>query len=259
MALIDATSGLPTASELGRWALFLDIDGTLLDIAPLPDLVEVPVGLGDTLSVLLERLGGAVALISGRSIRQIDQLFAPLRIPAAGEHGGEIRCTACGPVRKAAELDLVGELRPFAAALARELPGVLPEYKSTTIAFHFRQVPEMGERLRERLEALVASHEGLTIQPGKMVLEVKPSGRDKGTAIREMMREKPFEGRRPVFLGDDATDEYGFAAVEEMGGLAIRVTPVPPSSRTLHFETPAQVRTWLTRLAGTPTTEADVA
>lgn len=231
-------------------ALFLDIDGTLLDIAPVPEAVVVPPALRDSLSSLYESLGGALAIVSGRPIAQIDQLFKPLRLPASGEHGFETRRVPTEPIEELQPPPALLLLRPTMTELAREMPGVLPEFKSGTIALHFRQVPDTGPTLLARIEEAVAPYsDALMIQPGKMVFEIKPRAVDKGRAIMQLMMAPPFLNRRPIFVGDDATDEYGFAAVRSAGGHAIRVGPSPGESADACIATPAHVRAWLQRMA----------
>lgn len=237
-------------------ALFLDIDGTLLDIAPVPEAVRVPEGLCAALSSLHESLGGAVALISGRSIKQIDQLFKPLVLPASGEHGFEIRRIPGKPIEQLQPPAALHLLRPAVVELAKRLPGVVPEFKSGTIALHFRQVPAMETPLLRAIEKLVAAYgDEFTIQPGKMVYEIKPRSVDKGRAIAQLMLAPPFESRYPVFVGDDATDEYGFAAVRQMNGRTISVGTSHASTDT-SLPSPAHVRAWLTRLAASLTSAA---
>lgn len=237
-------------------ALFLDIDGTLLDIAPLPDAVKVPEGLRDTLSALYRALDGALAVVSGRSIRQIDQLFKPLVLPATGEHGFEMRRVPHEKVERLQPPTALNLLRPGVNELIKHMPGVLPEYKGSTIALHYRQIPTQAEALHRAIDSMLAAYsEDYVIQTGKMVFEIKPRGVDKGRAITQMMMAPPFESRVPVFAGDDDTDEYGFEAVRKLGGRAIHVGAGHPAADTA-LESPAQVRAWLMELAERLSAEA---
>jgi trehalose 6-phosphate phosphatase len=230
-------------------ALFLDVDGTMLDIAPVPEAVKVPKELSKALASLYESLRGALAIVSGRPIKQIDQLFKPLVLPASGEHGFEIRRVPHSPVERLQPPAALHLLRPGIRELAKSMPGVIPEYKSGTIALHFRQVPDMAAPLLRALDKMIAAYSGeFAIQPGKMVYEIKSRGVDKGRAIAQMMMAPPFESRIPVFVGDDVTDEYGFTAVREMHGRAIHVGAAHGSADAL-LPSPSHVRAWLARLA----------
>ncbi len=202
-------------------ALFLDFDGTLVDIAPQPEEVVVPSGLVATLSGLQAHLGGALALISGRPIAQIDGFLAPLQLPAAGVHGAERR-RADGKTELLAThpLQLVEEA---ALALARTHPGLRVETKRGSVALHYRQAPHLEDACLQAMQEAVQQSPGLTLLRGKMVAEAKPGGASKGKAIEAFLQEPPFRGRTPVFIGDDVTDEVGFSTVQRLGGLGIKV------------------------------------
>lgn len=202
-------------------ALFLDFDGTLVDIAPRPEAVVVPEGLIETLRRLHDGLGGAVAVISGRPIGQIDSFLHPLRLPAAGVHGAERR-RADGSL---ALLQTPGLERVEAVAqnLAREHAGLQVEHKRGSLALHYRQAPALEALCVAAMQAAVDASEGLALLRGKMVAEAKPSGTSKGHAIEAFLQEPPFAGRTPVFIGDDVTDEVGFATVQRLGGLGVKV------------------------------------
>jgi trehalose 6-phosphate phosphatase len=210
------------------WALFLDVDGTLLDFADHPDGVVPRPATRSLLSRLSRLCDGALALVSGRAIDTIDGLFAPLCLPCAGLHGLERRRVDGGIVRQCVP---AGRLAPFRQGLADFVaahPGTLVEDKGTTVALHYRRRPAAEGEARERMAALLRQHGGdgeLLLLAGKMVLEVRPAAADKGTAIEAYMAEAPFAGRRPVFLGDDVTDEHGFESVNALGGLTIKVGP----------------------------------
>jgi len=216
-------SDSPPAPETD-WALFLDIDGTLLTHAETPDAVYVD----DALRELLERLqlqnGGALALVSGRAIADVDALFAPLVLPVAGQHGVEWR-DAAGNVHHLPlpEEHLRQVAQRFAAFKARH-PGIVFEDKGHNLALHYRLAPQLEREVRTLVEHAVADlGENFELQAGKLVYELKPSGHDKGTAIEAFLSTAPFEARTPVFIGDDLTDEYGFATVQRLGGHAVKV------------------------------------
>jgi trehalose 6-phosphate phosphatase len=236
-------------SETGS-SLFLDVDGTLLDIAPAPELVVVPAELSATLSRLYGCLGGALALVSGRPIAQLDRLFAPLTLPAAGEHGAEIRLAAdqvivAGPPLLALE-QLVAQL----TATTTSIPGVRVERKRAGVVVHYRQAPEQASLLRGLVDAAVGDRlSDVQVMPGKMVLEVKERMYSKGQAVIALMQRGPFTGRRPLFLGDDASDRDGFAAARRFGGCGIAVGVDHADAADWAFASPAAVRAWLGGLA----------
>ena len=206
-------------------ALFLDFDGTLVDIADQPQEVEIPAGLVQTLVSLTQYLDGAVAVVSGRPIGQIDDFLRPLQIAAAGVHGTERR-GADGKMTLLSThpLDAVEQA---ARQLASRHAGLLVEGKRGSVALHFRQAPELEALCVETMEAAVQASPGVTMLRGKMVVEAKPGGASKGGAIEEFMREPPFAGRTPLFVGDDITDEVGFSSVQRMGGLGVKVGDGP--------------------------------
>jgi trehalose 6-phosphate phosphatase len=231
--------------DLSRAALFLDVDGTLLDIAPTPDAVIVPRPLPAALASLAKKTGGALALVSGRTIGNLDALFAPLKLPAAGCHGAQLRIGG-----------VVEELRPSIPETLRQralqlgaLEGLLVEDKGATIALHYRLTPNPQSALRAiaRLAA-AARAAGLDLMQGKSVVELKPAGIDKGQAIHRFMMREPFLGRRPIFVGDDVTDEDGFAALADYDGVGICVG-CRNAHATLDVEAPANIRRWLYALA----------
>ena len=204
-------------------SLFLDLDGTLVEIAATPDSVTAPPGLVQALERARDRHGGALAIISGRPIREIDDILAPLALPAAGLHGLERR-THGGRRRRADPLPgretLIGEMRRF----ARGCPGMLVEDKTATVALHFRACPETEASAAAFVADLLdGPARGLHALHGRKVIELRPPGHCKGTAIAAFARERPFAGRRPVFVGDDVTDEDGFREVNALGGISIKV------------------------------------
>ena len=248
---------IPRRLENGRtievssdWALFLDVDGTLLSIAETPDAVEVSGRLRAALGHVVPLLDGAVALISGRPIAGLDRLFDPLRLPAAGLHGLERRDARGGMHKISADagLDNLREpLRVFASAN----PGVLLEDKGAALALHYRRVPAAENAVRQLMTGMAATMPGkLRVLSGKMVVEIAPALADKGKAISAFMSEAPFAGRRPVFVGDDVTDEDGFDVVNKLGGYAVRVGSATASAASYQFADVAAVIDWLEVLPG---------
>jgi trehalose 6-phosphate phosphatase len=232
------------APPVTPWCLFLDIDGTLLDIAPTPDLVEVDASLLDLLRRLERACDGALALITGRPIAAVDALFAPLLLPVAGVHGFERRNAQGHYFRPAFVGSGLSFLRSEVTALAQSLHGVLLEDKGCAFALHYRQAPNLEESIRLRLARLVsAALPAFELLDGDHVVEIKPVEHDKSTAIEAFMQEEPFIGRSPVFIGDDTTDLDGFAAVKRFNGLAIAVGSRIPGEKRLAG--PRHVRAWL--------------
>jgi trehalose 6-phosphate phosphatase len=216
----------PAAGE--RWALFLDIDGTLLELAPTPEAVLVDAGLRLLLRRLAQATGGALALVSGRALDTIDALFQPLLLPAAGLHGLERRRADGTLVLIPAPSAALASLRPKLAAFAAPRPGVLLEDKGQSLALHYRLAPELGSAVRRRARQFAAEAGGaLRLIEGNMVVEFQPPGTDKGKAIAAFLAEPPFQGRRPVFLGDDTTDEDGFRAIAARDGIAVKIGAAP--------------------------------
>jgi trehalose 6-phosphate phosphatase len=220
-------------------ALFLDFDGSLVDIAPQPEDVVVPSNLVATLAELNSFLGGAVAVISGRPIEQIDAFLHPLRLPAAGVHGAEHRgVDGAVTLLMAHPLE---EVENAASRLAAQHPRLRVERKRGSLALHYRQAPELEALCVETLQAAVSRSPGLALLRGKMVVEAKPSGATKDRAIEAFMQERPFEGRVPVFIGDDTTDEPGFSTVQRLGGQGVKVGE-GPTVAWQRLESPAMLR-----------------
>ncbi len=206
-------------SDLRKCALLLDIDGTILDLAPAPQEVWVPTELRNTLSRLEDLTGGALALVSGRSLHDIDLIFSPV-------------------------------LKRKLAALTELGPGILVEDKDYSLALHYRLAPDKGEVLRATIQEICASapRGSIEILPGKLVFEIKMTGINKASAVRELMTYPPFKGRTPIFVGDDTTDEPVFPMLSQFGGLGFSVGRVVPDVNG-HFENPKSVRGWLARIA----------
>jgi trehalose 6-phosphate phosphatase len=206
-------------------ALFLDFDGTLVEIAAHPEAVRVPAGLVGTLGRLQRLLGGAVAVVSGRPIAQIDGFLDPLALCVAGVHGAERR-RADGS-RDWLPVPPLQPVEDCASALVREHPALRLETKRGSLALHYRQAPQLEGLCLHAMAEAVARAPGLALLRGKMVVEAKPAQATKGQAIEAFLREPPFAGRTPIFVGDDVTDEPGFAVVQALGGVGVKVGPGP--------------------------------
>jgi trehalose 6-phosphate phosphatase len=222
-----------------RAALLLDMDGTLIDLAPTPDAVVVPPGLPDALARLRDALGGALAIVTGRPIETVDRLFGDAPGAVAGEHGGAIRHVAGAAIERPDLPSPPASWLDTAEALVRAFPGTLLERKARGFALHYRQAPEAREVFEATLASLVGGSERFQLLPAHMLWEVRPTGADKGSAVAALMQIAPFAGRLPVFIGDDVTDEDGMREARKWGGAGYRVDAV--------FRDPAGVRSWLHR------------
>lgn len=230
-------------------ALFLDIDGTLVDLAPAPERVDVDPALAPALARAARALGGALALVTGRSIRDADLLFPGLALPIAGQHGCERRSGDGTLHLHATDTRTLDRLRDLFAAFAMRHPGIVIEHKGASLALHYRAVPGLASHVHQTIRSAVDGVAGTwTVEGGKRLVEVRPEGRDKGRAIADFLREPPFSARRPVFVGDDRGDEHGFRVVERAGGIAIKVGPGRTSARCRLPDVDA-VRTWIAALA----------
>jgi trehalose 6-phosphate phosphatase len=219
-----------------RAALFLDFDGTLVEIAPRPEAVVIPAALPGLLRRVAARLDGALAIVSGRPLAELDA-FIPVPLAMAGEHGAVLRPAPHAEAERLALPTPPAEWQRQAQVLAARFPGVLVEPKSHGFVLHFRQAPDAGEPGRALLDGLVAGAEAFTVMPAHMAWEVKPSAVSKAGVVRRLMARPPFAGRVPVFIGDDVTDEAGMAAAREAGGHGLRLQDA--------FGTPAALRAWL--------------
>jgi trehalose 6-phosphate phosphatase len=226
-----------------RAALLLDMDGTLLDIAPTPDQVVVPQELPEILRRLRIALGDALAVVSGRPIEQLEALLGDAPFALAGEHGGAIRHRPAADVERTPLASPDPAWVRQAARLAEAHPGVLLETKQHGFVLHYRAVPALGPLLRDALADLLRGTPAFTLLPARKAWEVRPAGADKGTAVAALMRNPPFAGRVPLFIGDDVTDEDAIVAARELGGAGLRVPEV--------FGNPTAVRAWLARAAET--------
>jgi trehalose 6-phosphate phosphatase len=224
-------------------ALFLDVDGTLLEFELRPDLVGLPSGALETIGRVSDYLGGALALVSGRALSELDLLFAPHQFPAAGLHGQQFRgVAATQPVFSG---DALANLRHEASLLAERHPGVLVEDKGANLALHWRGAPDAAPPITTLAQSHLPGLPGYRLQPGDHVIELVPADVDKGRAVHTLLNETPFRGRTPVFVGDDLTDEFGFAAAHAAGGWSVLVGEREPSQAQYQLASPSAVHAWL--------------
>ena len=240
----------PPLSLLEHAALFLDFDGTLVELAEAPDAIDVPAGLEPLLARLKRRLEGRLALVTGRSIAGLERHLRCSGLALSGSHGLELRL-ADGRVLSVSHPYDREPARERLRRLAAEKPGLLVEEKPFGLAVHSRQAPELAGDVAAVMDEL-AGASGLGLQKGKMVIELRPPGADKGDAIRAFMAEPEFAGARPLFLGDDMTDEHAFAAAAALGGAGILVGPPRPTAAKWRLENVKAATEWLTRASGEP-------
>ncbi len=246
---MDIATPPPLLTDLRDRAFLLDIDGTLLDLAPSPRQVWVPIGLRRTLTRLADLTGGALALVSGRSLNEIDLIFSPLQLAAIGVHGAEMRVSGDGEVQS--------RTQPLSKALKRKLAtvaelgrGILVEDKGYSLALHYRLAPDKGAEVLAAVRKICADagDEAVEILPGKLMVDIKPAATNKGKAVCDLMRCPPFTGRRPIFIGDDTTDLTVFGVIPQFGGQSYSVGGIDAAVDG-HFDTPEAVRTWLAQVA----------
>lgn len=237
-----------------RTALFLDFDGTLADLAPEPDAVQLVSGVIPALLRLSGQLGGALAIVSGRRLADLDGFLAPLQLPLASEHGAQRRDIQ-GRIVSLAEPDL-SELARSAAEFAARHDGLRIEIKQAAVALHYRHAPELESLCLRVMQEAADRTPGVELLCGKYVFEVKPANVSKGLAIKAFMRESPFSGRLPLFAGDDTTDEAGFAAVQSLGGEGIKVGEGATVARH-RCASPDALREWLHAAFGGRSLETD--
>ena len=235
--------------HLDETAMLLDIDGTLLDLMPTPREVWVPPDLLETLNGLHRRTDGALALVSGRSLNDIDLIFAPDQFPAVGGHGAEMRIDADSEAVAAHAPPLEKELKRRLAAIAQLSPGILLEDKGYSLALHYRLAPHAEKAIYAAVSLIRADLPDAPIEvlPGKFVCEIKHSGFSKASGVRELMTQPPFKGRRPLFIGDDVTDETVFAIMPDLDGIAFSVGRRAQGVAG-HFDSPSDVRELLAHL-----------
>lgn len=238
--------GLPVSIE-GR-SLFLDVDGTLLDIAPRPQDVRIPADLPGDLALLSARLDGALALVSGRNVALLRQLFPGLGGGLAGLHGAEIAYPD-GTLDAAQRLPALQMAIEAMVRAAAGWPGVVIEDKGAAFAAHYRLAPGFAEAVEAEMEKLASRlGDGVVVQRGKCVIEIRPTGHDKGAALLALMSRPPFVGRLPIAIGDDLTDEAMFRIVNDLGGLSVRVGTSGRSAAGAHVSSPDDVRSWIRSL-----------
>lgn len=221
-----------------NWALFLDIDGTLLDIAPRPDAVNVPPGLIAALKMASNWLDDALALVSGRLLPEIDALFAPLALPCAAEHGAVIRAAGGSLLEPPDAFRVPDAWRVHLERSAQGWHGVIVEPKAYSVAVHYRLAPDRRDDVHALLQEIASNNPDYEIMPARMAYELRHRRLHKGTAVQRLMQLTPFSGRVPVFVGDDITDEDGFKACRELGGIDLHVTKAFAGQ-------PSNVRAWL--------------
>lgn len=238
---------------LSAIALFLDVDGTLLEIAARPQAVSVPDDLRQRLRALFLAGGGAVALVSGRAIADLDALFAPLQLPSAGLHGFEHRgASGVYRTRPPPSAAVLESARGDLSQLARQYPGLMVEDKNFALALHYRDAPELEQAALAAMRRIAAASEELELQRGKMVVELRPAGATKAQAVAAFLAEAPFAGRLAIFVGDDLTDEPAFELVNQLGGLSAVVSAARPSAAQARLADVAAVRAWLEQLQTDP-------
>lgn len=222
----ESQQALPEISS-EHAAFFFDLDGTLASLQPEPDLVSVPGHVRDDLCLLHRNTSGALAIISGRPLAQIDTLLAPLCLPAAGIHGAERRETDGRLTGTPVSTHILTAIEHALTEGIIPLPGVVLEKKRVAFALHYRQAPRHGEAVRALAQQVAAHFPALEVQQGKCVIELKPESVNKGVAIKKFMESPPFAGRVPVFLGDDLTDEQGFILVNQLKGISVKIGEGP--------------------------------
>jgi trehalose 6-phosphate phosphatase len=242
---LNTPRALPSPREvLARGALLLDVDGTLINLAPRPDEVVVPGSLRIDLEALFIAMNGALALITGRALTDVEDLFAPLRLPVVAEHGAVMRAVPGGDARRALLPSAPEAWRKQALAFAAQHDGIIFEEKPAGFVLHYRLAPDLGDPALDLLASLVNTTPDFEILQASMAWEVRPRGIHKGVAVHQIMREPSFAGRLPIFIGDDVTDEDGITAAEALGGMGYRVPD--------DFPEPEAVRAWLTSLLADP-------
>jgi trehalose 6-phosphate phosphatase len=238
-----------TACDPKQWSLFLDFDGTLVDIAPSPSSITVPPDLPALLARLQDIFAGAVAVVTGRPITDVDHLLAPLRLVTAGIHGTQMRRSCNGPMDTIAP-GLPAELIKAIAALTAIGTGLIVEAKSTAISVHYRLAPEARTDVERAVQEIVARYEGsVTVCHGRMVVEVLPAAYSKGRAVRMLCEVEPFVGRRPLMIGDDAPDRSALLAAADLGGVGLTVGGEHFAVDSANFRDTAAVRRWLACIA----------
>jgi len=231
------------------WALFLDIDGTLLRMAPTPDAVSVPPELPALLAALTAGLDGALAIVTGRRVAEADRLLAPVKLVASGVHGTELREDPEGPVKMLAE-PVPADVMEMMTSVSRIAEGILVEQKGSGAAVHYRNAPAAQRAIESEVARIIGlSSYDLVLRRGRKVLEAVPRGFSKGQALMDLMRRPPFKGRRPLMIGDDVGDETALKAADALGGMGLKVAGEHFTPAEADFGGVQEVRTWLGLLA----------
>ena len=237
------------AGNVGSYALFLDCDGTLLDIAPTPNEVRVPDRLVELLVRISKGLGGALAVLTGRRLAEIDVLLTPAKLIGAGVHGAEIRTVNAGAIARVASA-LPDSLVEEVVRRTQRLPGIIAEPKGPGLAVHYRLAPHLKEALEAELRSLLTQYpDGLVLCPGRKLFEIIPAGHSKGTALETFRALPEFAGRLPIMIGDDMGDIAAFAAARRLGGVGLRVAGEHFGHTDVELQNPKRVIAWLTSLA----------
>lgn len=247
-------AAIPGRLDTRGYALYLDVDGTILELASSPEAVVVPAGLVPLLKRLSDQFEGALAFVSGRTIRALDQLFAPLKLPAIGVHGGEIRFADGEVVRDERLADELAALKGPLDRVLAGMHGVVLEDKHSAIALHYRNAAQHAGLLLQAARSILGERgAGLSLREGKCVIEIRPQHLTKGVALGRLMQCAPFCGRSAIYAGDDTTDEDAFELVNRHGGISIRVGvgEATPTAATYRLPDPETFRRWLTGLAQT--------
>ncbi len=251
LASLGARDMLPSIDDLEQYCIFLDLDGTLVEIEDRPDDVRIDPATLRFIERLRDKVGRALALLSGRDIHVIDRLLYPLVLPVAGVHGLQRR-DASGrlhsPIIDQSVVDAIAT--KIEAAFVSE-PGVIIERKTGAVAIHFRLRPDFEKRCLALARKIICDRPGLDMIKGKMVCEIRVHGNDKGAVIATFLEERPFKGRRPIFAGDDATDEPGFVTANARDGVSIKIGENPTAAK-FRVATILELRNWLDELMAAP-------
>lgn len=241
----------PLPDDLSGWALFIDIDGTLIDLAATPESIVIPPELPRQLMKLSQKVDGAMALVTGRSIAAVDAMFEPYHFTVAGLHGAEIRRENAEILRQGLKAEALDRTRTLLQTFASRWPGMVIEDKGLGVAVHYRQVPEAAAAAAHAVDRLVKDlGYGWKRQDGKMVIEIGPSGTNKGMAVAHFMETAPYAGRKLLVMGDDLTDETMFRFANETGERSVRVGDPPfESIAQFKLDSADTVRSWIARMA----------